>query len=121
MDTLETDIIWDCQSGVFEKVPDDFMGTDHKFSDMLGGPRVSECAIPAIKWSYAVVYNKTAFPNVAPSKIAHFFDPVKFPGKRGQHGWVNGNLEMALVADGVSPIDVYHKSKCNTHGSTRAQ
>ena len=43
----------------------------------------------------------------APKTIADFFDVKKFPGKRGMHTWANAVIEMALVADGVDPKDVY--------------
>ncbi|MEO9189492.1 MAG: extracellular solute-binding protein, partial [Acetobacteraceae bacterium] len=36
-----------------------------------------------------------------------FWDVTKFPGKRGLSKGVRGNLEIALMADGVAPADVY--------------
>ena len=38
---------------------------------------------------------------------ADFWDVAKYPGKRGLHSGVRGNLEFALFADGVAPGDVY--------------
>ena len=38
---------------------------------------------------------------------ADFWDVAKYPGKRGLHKGVRGNLEFALIADGVAPADVY--------------
>ena len=32
---------------------------------------------------------------------------AKYPGKRGLHKGVRGNLEFALMADGVATADVY--------------
>ena len=43
---------------------------------------------------------------VAPS-WADFWDVAKYPGKRGLRKGVRGNLEIALMADGVAPGDVY--------------
>ncbi len=70
-------------------------------------PPASDCAAPQIFWSYAVFYDKTKFPGEKPKTMADFFDVKKFPGKRGINSWANANLEMALVADGVDPKDVY--------------
>ncbi|MEO0363523.1 MAG: extracellular solute-binding protein, partial [Pseudomonadota bacterium] len=39
--------------------------------------------------------------------IADFFDLEKFPGKRGLRKNPKANLEMALIADGVPPAEVY--------------
>ena len=50
---------------------------------------------------------------------ADFWDVAKYPGKRGLHRGVRGNLEFALIADGVSPGDVY-KVLATSEGVDRA-
>ena len=42
-----------------------------------------------------------------PTTAADFYDLAKFPGKRGLRKGAKGNLEFALMADGVAPADVY--------------
>jgi putative spermidine/putrescine transport system substrate-binding protein len=42
-----------------------------------------------------------------PANLADFFDLEAFPGKRGIRKNPKANLEMALIADGVSPAEVY--------------
>ncbi|HMH65913.1 MAG TPA: extracellular solute-binding protein, partial [Rhizomicrobium sp.] len=43
-----------------------------------------------------------------PASLADFFDTKKFPGKRAlSRAAPKFNLEMALLADGVAPADVY--------------
>ena len=42
-----------------------------------------------------------------PTTLADFFDTEKFPGKRGLRKSPKANLEMALIADGVAPDEVY--------------
>lgn len=42
-----------------------------------------------------------------PSGPADFFDLARFPGKRGMRQTPEGNLELALMADGVPPEQVY--------------
>ncbi len=57
-----------------------------------------------------VAYNTDAFPNGGPTSWADFFDVAKFPGKRCIPGGSVENelpIMMALLADGVSPDDLY--------------
>ncbi|MGY4501679.1 spermidine/putrescine-binding protein [Bradyrhizobium sp. GM24.11] len=42
-----------------------------------------------------------------PATFAEFFDLVKFPGRRALPNYPNVVLEMALLADGVAPKDIY--------------
>jgi putative spermidine/putrescine transport system substrate-binding protein len=44
---------------------------------------------------------------------------AKYPGKRGLRKGVRGNLEIALMADGVAPADVY-KTLSTSDGADRA-
>lgn len=46
-------------------------------------------------------------PGKHPSTFAEFFDVKKFPGRRALHPFPDGNMEMALLADGVAPKDIY--------------
>ena len=50
---------------------------------------------------------------------ADFWDVAKYPGKRGLRNGVRGNLEIALMADGVAPGDVY-KVLATSDGVDRA-
>ncbi|KAA9108034.1 extracellular solute-binding protein [Microbacterium rhizomatis] len=50
------------------------------------------------------------FPNGGPQNWADFFDTTKFPGKRawpGAPGSYDQSFEIALLADGVAPEDLY--------------
>lgn len=42
-----------------------------------------------------------------PAHLSDFFDTLRFPGKRLISGSAHYNMEMALLADGVRPADVY--------------
>ncbi|MGY4501637.1 putative spermidine/putrescine transport system substrate-binding protein [Bradyrhizobium sp. GM24.11] len=42
-----------------------------------------------------------------PETFAELFDVKMFPGRRAFPNYPNGNLEMALLADGVAPKDLY--------------
>jgi len=57
--------------------------------------------------SYVLAWNK-AFVTGELTSWADLFDLKKFPGKRAVYKWASeGALEMALLADGVKPADLY--------------
>jgi putative spermidine/putrescine transport system substrate-binding protein len=69
---------------------------------------ISDCAVPVMKSAFTLVYNTKKYPQNGPQSWADFFDTGKFPGKRGIMNSANqGPLEIALLADGVRPADVY--------------
>ena len=74
--------------------------------DFISGT-LHRCGVPSKIWSLVVAYNGEAFDGRAPSRLADFFDLEKFPGRRGVRNKAQGILEMALLADGVSPRAIY--------------
>jgi putative spermidine/putrescine transport system substrate-binding protein len=104
-----------CDEGLFEELPRD------KFVPAADGTLMDEdimvevpnnCVVPQIFWSYAAFYDKSqhheGWPaDEEPTTMADFFDIKKFPGKRSINTWPNAVMEMALVADGVDPKEVY--------------
>jgi putative spermidine/putrescine transport system substrate-binding protein len=102
-----------CDEGLFEELPRDVFtpaadGTSMDDDIMVEVP--NDCVVPQIFWSYVPFWQEGAFDGNAagnPSTIADFFDVANFPGKRGLHTWGNATIEMALMADGVAPEDVY--------------
>lgn len=105
-----TDALRLCDEGLLEPIdpaslppaPDGTPATE----DFLEGA-VTECAIASMVFSNVYGFDTTKFSNQKPSTIADFFDLEKFPGKRGMRKTAKANLEMALMADGVAPGDVY--------------
>lgn len=68
---------------------------------------VSDCAIPFAQYSTVMVYDNNKFPQ-GPTGYADFFDVERFPGVRMVPNWAGGGaLELALLADGVAPADLY--------------
>ncbi|MDH3693818.1 MAG: extracellular solute-binding protein, partial [Gammaproteobacteria bacterium] len=72
------------------------------FGDMI----VSPCYIPQIVYSTTFGY-RTDLVKEAPTSINDVFDLEKIPGKRSLEKKPINNLEWALIADGVSPDEVY--------------
>jgi len=128
VDVLPDQAITGCDEGLFEDISGEYKnftpapdGTS-MIQDMAnsGVTNLSDCCAPQIFWTYVVFYDPDAFSGEKPSKIADFFDTAKFPGKRGIHTWANAIVEMALVADGVSPAGVYNVLKDQTGALDRA-
>jgi putative spermidine/putrescine transport system substrate-binding protein len=91
-----------CQHGLFEKLDYTRIGNT---SDFIPGA-VSECGVGIFAWSMALAYDDSKVKS-APSSWADFWDVKKYPGKRGLRRSAKYTLEIALLADGVAPADVY--------------
>lgn len=102
-----------CGEGLFEKLDWSAIGgKDHYL-----GQGVGDCGVGAALTTLVLAWDRDKFP-AAPS-WSDFWDVAKYPGKRGLHKGVRGNLEFALIADGVSPPDVY-KVLATSDGVDRA-
>ncbi len=100
-----------CRDGHLEKVDASALikasdGTsvgDDFFPDTL-----HECGVPSVAWSSAIVFDKRAFKKKnLPKTAKDFFDVKRFPGKRALPNGPKYTLELALMADGVAPDEVY--------------
>ncbi|MFD9891487.1 extracellular solute-binding protein [Amycolatopsis sp. NPDC059027] len=74
---------------------------------------LTPCGIPDAFFGMTLMYNANVYGDHPPSRLADFFDPAKFPGRRIIYGNDPsvGTLEAALLADGVPkdrlyPLDV---------------
>ncbi len=76
---------------------------------LLAPEYIHEFGVGTIVWSYNIGYNTEVFPGDShPKSWADIFDANKFPGKRTLPGSSPvPNLEIALLADGVDPKDLY--------------
>jgi putative spermidine/putrescine transport system substrate-binding protein len=74
--------------------------------DFLPGA-VTDCLVSTDVYSTVYAYDTTKYAENPPTTVADFFDLQKFPGKRGIRKGAKGTLEMALLADGVAPADIY--------------
>ena len=100
-----------CDEGLLEKLdPNDLPagadGTPAMQDFVPGG--ATDCYVATIVFSTVIAYDKTRFAQNPPTKAADFFDLVNFPGKRGlRRQNPKATLELALLADGVAPADIY--------------
>ncbi|WP_044874663.1 ABC transporter substrate-binding protein [Pseudomonas sp. LFM046] len=91
-----------CGEGLFVSL--DFSRIGGKESYIPGA--ASECGVGAAVYNFVLGYDKSRLQG-EPQGWADFFDLQKFPGKRALRQGPKGNLEIALMADGVAPADVY--------------
>lgn len=95
------DLILGCDEGLFEKLDWAKLGT----ADLLP-TAIHPCGAGAVVVSYGIGYNKSSAGKV-PQTWADFWDLKTWPGKRGLRAGPKMNMELALIADGVAPVDVY--------------
>ncbi|MDR3538328.1 MAG: extracellular solute-binding protein [Acetobacteraceae bacterium] len=102
-----------CTEGLFEKL--DWSAVGGK--DHYQATGSNDCGVGAAMTSTVLAWDKDKFQ--ATPTWADFWDVAKYPGKRGLAKSVRGNLEIALLADGVAPADVY-KTLATSDGLDRA-
>ena len=107
-DLEPSDLVRLCDEGALEVLPLDELppspdGATWQEDFMEGG--IYECGVGTIAYSTAIAYNAANTKGV--TSAADFFDLEAFPGKRGLRKSAKLTLELALMADGVEPEDVY--------------
>jgi putative spermidine/putrescine transport system substrate-binding protein len=102
-----------CADGSFEKLDWSTIGGKDHYSTMA----VSDCGVGATLHNTVLAWDRDKFQ--ATPTWGDFWDVAKIPGKRGLDKNVHGALEIALLADGVAPGDVY-KTLGNSDGVDRA-
>lgn len=73
--------------------------------DFISGG-LSSCGVASVAWSTAIAFDRQAF-KAPPTQIADLLDTKKFPGKRALPDGPRYTLELALLADGVDPANIY--------------
>lgn len=125
VDMVPADAIRACDEGLAIEIDHDKVlapapdGTPP--SKDFGDALVSPCFIPTIVYSTTFGY-RTDVPEWGgkqPTTIKDVFDTAKFPGKRSLEKRPINNMEWALLADGVSPENVY-KELATEEGQSRA-
>lgn len=107
-DLEPSDLVRLCDEGALEVLPIDELpdGADGTpaAKDFIDGT-LYECGVGTIVYSTLIAYRSDKTSGV--TSTADFFDLEKFPGKRGLRKSAKFALELALMADGVKPADVY--------------
>lgn len=122
VDLEQLDVLRGCREGLLEPVeeleladsPDGVSAED----DFIAGA-LSECGVGSVVWYTVIGYNPGDFADNPPSRIEDFFNLSDYPGNRGMRRTPMGNLEWALIADGVDADEVYDVLKTK-RGQDRA-
>ncbi len=91
-----------CDEGLYEVLDASKIGGAGRY---LPGA-VHACGVGAIIYNLILAYDGDKL-KTAPSSWSDFFDTKKYPGKRSIRNGAKWNLEVALIADGVSSKEVY--------------
>ncbi len=108
------DLLRGCEEGLFEPLDWTKLGGQGKFMETA----TNECGVGTIVWSTVLAYNAARMPQ-GPKSWADFWDVKKFPGKRALRKGAKFTMEIALLADGVPPEQVYSLLKTKA-GQDRA-
>ncbi|WP_112874922.1 ABC transporter substrate-binding protein [Paracoccus endophyticus] len=104
------DAIRMCDEGLLERIDPAMLakgaGGEDAMDDFIEGT-IGECFVATDVFATVLAYDESRYPDAKPDKLSDFFDLATFPGKRGMRKGAKVNLEMALLADGVAPADVY--------------
>jgi putative spermidine/putrescine transport system substrate-binding protein len=104
------DAIAACRLGLLEHIDaaslppgDDGVPAAKDFVKSAVGP----CWAGSVVYSQVIAYAPGRFQGAQPQTAADFFDLKRFPGARALRKGAKYNLELALLADGMAPGDVY--------------
>lgn len=105
------DAVAACQSGLLEKIDASTLpaapGGLPAARDFVPGA-IGPCWVASTVYSQVIAVAPVKLGDVRPSAIADFFDVERYRGKRAlPRASAKLNVEMALLADGVAPKDVY--------------
>ena len=99
-----------CSDGLLETIEASSLGAapggESAEEDFYAGG-LSSCGVASVAWSTAIAFDRQAFTKSQPSQIADLLDTKRFPGKRALPDGPRYTLELALLADGVDPANVY--------------
>jgi putative spermidine/putrescine transport system substrate-binding protein len=92
-----------CDEGLLEQLDYAKIGDKSKFL-----PNTAlDCAVGTIAYSTIFAYSADVYKENPPTTLMDLFDTAKYPGKRALLKKPFGNLEWALLADGVALEEVY--------------
>ncbi|MGY2221351.1 ABC transporter substrate-binding protein [Pseudomonas gingeri] len=99
----ENEMALACEQGLLEPLD------QSKLSSAADIPqdKFAPCGVGAIVWSEVMTYDNRKFASDGPQTWADFWNVKKWPGKRGLRKQARMTLEIALMADGVKPAEVY--------------
>ncbi len=65
------------------------------------------CGVGSMTWASTIIFNIESFKRKKPSNLKDIFNIKRFPGKRTLPKTAQNVLEIALMADGIKPNEIY--------------
>lgn len=96
------ELIQGCEAGLFETIDWAILGGRERYVDNA----VNDCGVGAISYGFVLGYDGDRMKS-GPKSWGDFWDVKKYPGKRALRRGAKVNLELALMADGVPPEEIY--------------
>jgi len=99
-----------CSDGLLETIETASLGAPPdggSIADDFMDGGLSPCGVASVAWSTAIAYDRQAFRKGEPTEISALLDTARFPGKRALPKNPRYTIELALLADGVPPENVY--------------
>ena len=93
-----------CEQGLLEIIDWEKIGGQKNF---IPSAVMGECGVGTIVWATILAYDADRIKGEGPKNWADFWDVKKWPGKRGLRKSAKFSMEIALMADGVAPADIY--------------
>ncbi len=75
--------------------------------DLINFGDIHDHGVANYVYSYVIAFDAGRFGKDPPKSWADFWNVEKYPGKRTLYKWMSANLEIALLADGVKPEELY--------------
>lgn len=105
MDIESNDVLQGCQEGYLEEL--DWSRLKISKDDLLApSGTMTPCGVGIFTGALVLAYDSDKLKD-APQTWADFWDVKKFPGKRGLGADPKRSMEIAMMADGVPPDQVY--------------
>jgi putative spermidine/putrescine transport system substrate-binding protein len=98
------ELLLGCDEDLFEKLDADAIGG----RDAYVPGAVHPCGVGAITYAFVLAWDRERR-REAPRGWADFFDTRRIPGRRALRRGPKTTLEIALLADGVAPAEVYRE------------
>ncbi len=99
-----------CHDGLLEPIDSSILDAagagQSAAEDFLPGALPS-CGLASVAWSTTIAFDRNALTKAQPSSVGDLLDTRRFPGKRALPDGPRYTLELALLADGVQPENVY--------------
>jgi putative spermidine/putrescine transport system substrate-binding protein len=102
MQMEDDEVTMACEAGLLEEIDWSTRPNASEIDPSL----FKDCAVGALSWAKVLTYDGDKIQD-GPKSWADFWNVEKWPGKRGLRKTAKLTLEIALMADGVPPQEVY--------------